>query len=81
MMMYKNMIYYLNRSTTYTSNIILSLCQACVARSGSDEDLRRVTQLLALAVSSYKQASKSCKNLSSKPKAKAKAAPSADGQV
>lgn len=49
--------------------------EACVARSGTEDELRRATAILATAVSSYKQAAKTCRNLSAKPKAKAKAAP------
>lgn len=56
-----------------------------MARSGSEDELRLVTQTLASAVSSYKQASKSCKNLSREPKAKGNTSATppaiADGQV
>ena len=49
-------------------------CQACVARSGSAEDLMLATKNLASAISDYRQAAKSVKGMCSKPKAKAKEA-------
>ena len=54
-----------------------------MAKSASDDELRLACQKLAGAVSNYKQAAKSCKNLSSRPKAKAKAIaePGANGTV
>jgi hypothetical protein len=57
--------------------------QATVAKSASDDELRLACQKLAGAVSSYKQAAKSCRNLSTKPKAKAKAIaePGANGAM